>query len=152
HVYFGTATLPAVYKLRPDGKLKWSYQNRTARKGGVKASFGVPDAGFMNSPLVTNDTVYIGDAGGFIYALGRADGKERWKIDTRARPFPGAHPSNCVFSAPVLADGKVIVAGGGFEHAVAAHPRGRGCTGRGFVVALEPRGGRVVWKYDVGPT
>src|SRR5262249_36322984 len=25
------------------------------------------------------------------------------------------------------------------------------CTGRGFVMALEPKTGRVVWKYDLGP-
>jgi glucose dehydrogenase len=95
--------------------------------------------------------VYVGDIGGFIYALDRATGKERWKIDTRAAPFPGAHPSNCVFSAPIVADGNVVVAGGGSEHAVAANPTNTGCTGRGFVVALEPCSGKVMWKYDVGP-
>src|SRR5205807_1639187 len=49
------------------------------------------------------------------------------------------------------ADGKIVVAGGGYEHAVATDPKHRCCTGRGFVAALEPRTGRVVWKYDVGP-
>ena len=24
-------------------------------------------------------------------------------------------------------------------------------SGRGFVVALEPQTGRIVWKYDIGP-
>jgi glucose dehydrogenase len=151
HVYFGTATFPTVYKLTPDGKVKWSYQNPDGRKGDKAPRYGVPDAGFLNSPLVTNDTVYIADVGGFIYALARGDGKERWKIDTRAKPFPGAHESNCLFAAPVLADGKVIVAGGGFEHAVALNPKHRCCTGRGFVAALEPLTGKVLWKYDVGP-
>src|SRR5262249_52929545 len=93
-----------------------------------------------------------GDVGGFIYALSRADGKERWKINTRAKPFPGAHPSNCLFAAPILADGKLIVAGGGYEHLVATHPKPRCCTGRGFVARLHPRTGAVLWKYDVGPT
>jgi glucose dehydrogenase len=34
---------------------------------------------------------------------------------------------------------------------VAALPGYKGCTGRGFVAALEPKSGRVVRKYDVGP-
>src|SRR5207248_1283132 len=80
------------YKLTPDGKLKWSYRNPDSPKEDDKeAGFGVPTAGFANAALVTDDTVYVGDIGGFIYALSRADGKERWKVNTRARPFPGEH-------------------------------------------------------------
>jgi outer membrane protein assembly factor BamB len=45
----------------------------------------------------------------------------------------------------------VIIAGGALEQIYAAVPGYKGCTGRGFVAALEPRTGRVVWKYDVGP-
>jgi len=101
-----------------------SYVPKNDRKEDAKPkqSFGLPDGGFMNSPLVTEDTVYIGDIGGHLYALNRADGKERWKVDTRAKPFPKAHTSNCIFAAPILAGGKLIVAGGGFEHGVAAAP------------------------------
>jgi glucose dehydrogenase len=152
YVYFGTATLPTVYKLTPDGKVKWSYTNPDAGKKSKEApSFGIPDAGFFNSPLVMKDSVYVNDVGGWIYALMRSSGKERWKVNTRAKPFPGAHSSNCIFSSPILADGKLIVAGGGYEHAVATNPKHRCCTGRGFVAALEPATGKVVWKYDVGP-
>jgi polyvinyl alcohol dehydrogenase (cytochrome) len=153
HVYFGSETSPTFYKLTPDGKVKWTYQNPDQGKPGqlLRAAFGLPTAGFLNAALVTNDTVYVGDIGGTIYALDRANGKERWKIDTRSRPFPGAHASNCIFAAPILAEGQVVVAGGGYEHGVAAFPGNRGCTGRGFVVALEPATGKVHWKYDVGP-
>ncbi len=152
YVYFGTEAPPAFYKLTPDGQVKWVYRNPD--HGGRKpapAVAGLPTSGFLNAALVTDDTVYAGDLGGTIYALDRATGKERWKIDTRAKPFPGAHTSNCIFAAPVLVDGRVVVAGGGYEHAVGADPRQRCCTGRGFVVALEPRTGKVHWKYDVGP-
>ena len=69
--------------------------NRVTADG---SQFGLPTAGFLNAALVTSDTVYVGDIGGTIYALDRATGKERWKIDTRATPFPGAHPSNCIFA------------------------------------------------------
>jgi outer membrane protein assembly factor BamB len=152
YVYFGTALNPTFYKLTPDGKVKWSYTNADYRKAGTSdTAFGVPTSGFVSAALVTADTVYVGDTGGYIYALDRFTGEERWKIATRKKPFPGAHPSNCIFSAPVLADGKVIVAGGGFEHAAAARLKEKCCTGRGFIVALEPGTGKVVWKYEVGP-
>ncbi len=151
YVYFGTETTPTFYKLTPDGKVSWAYRNPDHAKPPKAVAFGLPMSGFLNAALVTNDTVYVGDVGGVIYALDRANGKERWKIDSRAKPFPGAHPSSCIFAAPILAEDKVIVAGGGFEHGVAVNPLHACCTGRGFVVALEPRTGKVLWKYDVGP-
>lgn len=152
-VYFGTETRPAIYRLAPDGKLKWVYRNPDppSKRPGFQAAFGLPQAGFMSAALVTTDMVYAGDIGGTIYALDRETGVERWKIDTRSEPFPGAHASNCIFAAPILAERQIIVAGGGFEHGVGADPRHRCCTGRGFVVSLEPDSGKVLWKYDVGP-
>src|SRR5262249_54495075 len=149
HVYFGTETFPTFYKLAPNGTVKWAY--RPPPRAGVRLVFGLPTEGFINAALVTQDTVYVGDLGGVIYALDRKTGKERWKVDTRAKPFPGAHSSNCIFAAPIWAEGQVVVAGGAYEHAVGADRRNPGCTGRGFVVALEPRTGKALWKYDVGP-
>lgn len=155
HVYFGTAGfLPTFFKLTPDGKVKWTYRNPGAGKLSKerKASAGVPDSGFLASPLVTADTVYVGDVGGYLYALDRATGKERWKVDTRnAKSFRGGHPSNCIFASPILAEGKLILAGGGYEHGVALDPKQVCCGGRGFVAALDPKTGQVIWKYDVGP-
>lgn len=155
HVYFGTAGVyPTFFKLTPDGKVRWSYRN--AERGGLKqdrqSRFGVPDAGFLASALVTADTVYAAEVGGMLYALDRFSGKERWKLDTRdSKAFPGGHPSNCLFASPVLADGKLLFAGGGYEHGLATDPAHACCTGRGFVAALEPATGRTIWKYDVGP-
>ncbi|MBY0228088.1 MAG: hypothetical protein K2W96_02290, partial [Gemmataceae bacterium] len=57
HAYFGTATFPAVYKLTPSGKRKWVFTPKAVPK--PVAAAGLPDAGFMNSPLVDADTVYI---------------------------------------------------------------------------------------------
>jgi glucose dehydrogenase len=152
HVYFATATLPTVYKLTPNGKLKWSHSPKSApKKLTDQVPAGLPSSGFLNSPLVTADTVYIADVAGVIYALDRATGKERWVVNTREKPFPGAHTSNCIFAAPILADGNLIVAGGGFEHLLATMPGHKCCTGRGFVAALEPATGKAIWKYDVGP-
>jgi len=161
-VYFGTATDPAFYKLAPDGTLRWSYRNpargqrqhpterRASEQPVQKARFLSSGEGIFGSALVADDTVFFGDIGGWFYALDRATGAERWKLNSRAGGFPGAHPINVSFASPILADGKLIVAGGTLEQVVAASPFYRGSSGRGFVLALEPKTGRIVWKYDLG--
>jgi polyvinyl alcohol dehydrogenase (cytochrome) len=153
YVYFGTATDPAFYKLSPDGKVRWTYRRdgvgRAAPTG--KNRFQAADAGIMTSALVTDDTVYFADLAGWICALDRATGSERWKLNSRAPEFPGAHPINLFFAGPLLVRGKLIIAGGSLEQVISASPFYKGNTGRGFVVALDPKSGRVIWKYDVGP-
>jgi polyvinyl alcohol dehydrogenase (cytochrome) len=161
YVYFGTATDSAFYKLTPEGKLKWSYRNpdrgltdlATKLASGLSknARFQSTGEGIFGSALVTEDTVFFDDIGGWLYALDRATGKERWKLNARGKDFPDAHPWNVFFASPVLVDGKLIVAGGSLEQVIAAFPGYKGCTGRGFVLALEPKSGKIVWKYDVGP-
>ena len=153
YVYFGTTTDPTFYKLTPDGKVRWSYR-RPGVRGGVavgKTRFQPSNDGIMGSPLVTDDTVYFADTGGWIYALDRKTGAERWKRNSRAAGFPGAHPINVFFAGPFVARGKLIVAGGSLEQVVSALPFYKGNSGRGFVAALEPKTGEVIWKYDVGP-
>ncbi len=86
-----------------------------------------------------------------VLRVDRATGSERWRISARAKDFPGAHAANVFFASPVLADGKVIVGGGSLEQLYAGSRFYRGATGRGFVVALDPKTGRIAWKYDVGP-
>src|SRR5438132_2608084 len=113
YVYFGTATDPAFYKLTPDGKLRWSYRNparRAVRPVSRQADEKLRNARFQTSPdgilasaLVTADTVFFGDIGGWLYALDRATGTERWKINARGKEFPGAHPINVFFASPILA-------------------------------------------------
>lgn len=163
YVYFGTATDPTFYKLAPDGKVRWSYRNPArgpgqARSEGQRADqkkravrFQSADGGIFGSALVMDDTVYFGDIGGWFYALDRATGSERWKLNTRASDFPGAHSANVFFASPVLAGGRVIVGGGSLEQLYAGSAYYHGATGRGFVVALDPKTGRIAWKYDVGP-
>jgi glucose dehydrogenase len=164
YVYFGTTTAsPTFYKLTPDGKLRWSYRNpaypRVAAQPQPKDANGptvhldpsASQGGIFGSALVSDDTVYFTDLEGWIYALDRENGKERWKVSMRGKDFPHAHPMNLSFASPILADGKLIIGGGTLEQLVAALPGYKGCTGRGFVAALEPKGGKVVWKYDVGP-
>jgi outer membrane protein assembly factor BamB len=158
-VYFGTATFPAFYKLGPDGKQLWVYRN-PARKAVLPPGAGAPitdklrsaasDAGIFSSALVAGGAVYFADTGGWIYCLDAKSGKERWKVNTRDKSFPGAHWNNLLMASPMLADGKVIFAGGTLEQIFAGSLLYPGSTGRGFLVALEPKTGKLVWKYDVG--
>ena len=72
-------------------------------------------------------------------------------MSSRGKDFPGAHPINLFFAGPLIAQGKLIVAGGSLEQVVAASPFYKGSTGRGFIVALDSKTGHVLWKYDLGP-
>ncbi len=105
----------------------------------------------MSSATVTADSVYFADLGGWIYALDRFTGKERWKLNARSKDFPGAHPINLFFAGPIVAGDRLIVAGGSLEQVVAAAPQYKGNTGRGFIVALDFKTGGILWKYDLGP-
>jgi polyvinyl alcohol dehydrogenase (cytochrome) len=153
YVYFGTTTDPTFYKLTPDGKVRWTYRRPGVRGGAGlgKVRFQPSNDGILGSALVTEDTVYFADTGGWIYALDRFTGAERWKRSARAREFPSAHPINVFFAGPFVARGKLIVAGGSLEQVFSASPFYKGNSGRGFVVALEPKTGELLWKYDVGP-
>jgi outer membrane protein assembly factor BamB len=150
YVYFGTVNKPTFYKLTPDGRLKWSFHlNDKADRVTLVPGF---QDGVYNSALVTEDAVYFDTLSGFVYALDRDSGKEKWRLDMRAKTFPDAHPLNGTFAAPILADGKIIVGGGALEQGILwFQPSYKGFTGRGFVLALEPQSGRIVWKYNVGP-
>ncbi len=154
YVYFGTATYPAFYKLRPDGTLAWVYRLRTGRASATLLEGGpnLIDAenGILTSALVTDRGVYFGNSTGVFYALDRVTGEKLWSVDTRAEGFPGHHPINVFTASAILADGKVIVGGGGYEHPYPLDPKYPCCTGRGFVIALNPSDGKLVWKYDVG--
>lgn len=159
-VYFGTATFPAFYKLAADGKLLWVYRNPVRRPVPPPAE-GEPlteklrgaarEAGIFCSALVADGAVYFADIGGWMYCLEARTGAERWKVDSRAATFPNAHENNLFFASPILADGKIVFGGGTLEQLVAGTKKYPGSTGRGFLAALDPRTGKVVWKHDVGP-
>src|SRR5262249_31948598 len=136
-VYFGTATFPAFYKLAPDGTLRWVYRN-PKRKAVLPPTDGAPvteklrgaalEGGIYGSALVAGGAVYFADTGGWIYCLDAAKGTERWKVDTRARTFPGAHFNNILMASPILAGGKVIFGGGTLEQIFAGTKQYPGST------------------------
>jgi glucose dehydrogenase len=155
YTYFGTATYPMFYKIAPNGKLKWKYEPgnemRRRRRNHQRLKGDTPKDGIFSSALVTEDSVYFGDISGVAYCLDRQTGKEKWTVDSQAEDFPGAHPFNVIMASPIKVDDKIIFAGGAFEHMAPLQPGYRCCTGRGFVMALDPQNGNVIWKYDVGP-
>ena len=159
-VYFGTATFPAFYKLAPDGTLRWVYRN-PSRKALLPPAAGAPvsaklvdtvsSGGIFGSALVADGAVYFADTGGWMYCLDAETGKERWRVDSRASSFPDAHWLNVLMASPIMADGKVVFGGGALEQLISGTMLYSGSTGRGFLVALDPKSGKLIWKYDVGP-
>jgi outer membrane protein assembly factor BamB/dienelactone hydrolase len=159
-VYFGTATFPAFYKLDGDGKQCWVYRS-PVRKPVLPPTDGAPiteklrgaasEGGIFGSALVMDGAVYFADISGWMYCLDAQTGAERWKVDSRASTFPGSHFNNLFFASPILADGKIIFGGGTLEQLFAGTKGYPGSTGRGFLVAVEPKTGKIVWKHDVGP-
>jgi polyvinyl alcohol dehydrogenase (cytochrome) len=160
-VYFGTCDPATFYKLSPDGELVWSYEippgTDELDTSGRETFRRVADNGLdrnddvVSAALVTETRVYFGTFSGLIICLDRMSGREVWRINTKVAPFPGAHVSNIVISSPIIADGTLIVPGGGFEHDLPTLDDYPCCSGRGFVVGLDPETGFVRWKYDVGP-
>ena len=112
----------------------------------------IPRGGVYSSALVTDNSVYFADVKGVAYCLDRMTGVERWRVNSRGEGFPGAHHSNVMMASPILVGDKVVFAGGGLEHRQPRDPGYKCCSGRGFVMALNPKNGRIAWKYDVGPT
>ncbi len=155
YTYFGTATYPMFYKITPNGEIKWQYEPgneiRKRRRNYQRRKGESPKDGIFSSALVTKDAVYFGDISGVAYCLDRRTGKEKWTLDSQNEDFPGAHPFNVIMASPIEADGNIIFAGGAFEHMAPLKPGYQCCTGRGFVMALNPQTGKITWKYDVGP-
>ena len=53
----------------------------------------------LSSPAVVSDAVYIASTDGSLYALNRADGKQKWKFDSKGP----------IASSPAVANGVVII-------------------------------------------
>ena len=136
---------PTFYKLTPDGKVRWSYRNparadgprptrakgRRGRRDGFRFQSSAEGASSARrwSPRTPSTSATWG--AGSTRSTGRP-AQERWKLSTRGKEFPGAHPINVFFASPILADGKLIVAGGTLEQVVAACPVYQGLHGPGI--------------------
>lgn len=161
YVYFGTTTAAAFYKISPDGELVWKYRNdggdgvfsrivQSAIGSNGKLAFKSQAGGILTSALVHDGVVYFGDLNGFLTALDAETGDRLWRLNTRDKKFPSAQSGNLFFASPIFADGKVVAGGGTLEQLIAGTPFYPGSRGRGFVVAVDPKSGELIWKFDVG--
>lgn len=96
-IFVGTglgALVPALYAIRPDGKLLWRH----------------PVGGFILSPpaIGTDGTLYVGAGDGFLYAL-RSDGSRDWRYETEGVGGPGEGSLGMTSSPVVGGDGTIYV-------------------------------------------
>ncbi len=85
------------------------------------------------TPVVYNDTVYIGSWDNRFYALDAVTGKEKWSFDARVP----------IFKKAIIADQKIIFVTGG------RHQFGDKVDGLAY--ALNPASGKVLWVFDTLP-
>lgn len=68
YLCFGTATIPAFYKLRPNGELAWKFQlgseDEKIRFQEMESQGLIPRSGVYSSALVTEDAVFFGSVRG----------------------------------------------------------------------------------------
>src|SRR5262249_24481503 len=112
HVFLRQAPAPPrVFHMTPHGRGPSCHPHPEIGRGPARPGAGrddveaqtlrlrqSSDGGIFGSALVNQDTVFYVDLEGWIYALDRATGKERWKLSMRGKEFPGAHPLNISFA------------------------------------------------------
>jgi polyvinyl alcohol dehydrogenase (cytochrome) len=93
-----------------------------------------------DSPLVTADRVYVGDARGRLHALDRTSGAVVWSRQL------DAHPLTRIFSSPLLVDGLLVVGVASVELALPVSD----FAFRGSVVGLDVVTGAERWRLPTG--
>lgn len=104
------------------GDLKWRHAHvLDATRGASLELFGAP------APTVTSDMVYVGFSDGFLVALARADGTERWRTSVGEGTYPD-------LIAPAIAQEDAVIVGGFSEP----------------LLAVDPQNRAVRWRVDAG--
>jgi outer membrane protein assembly factor BamB len=154
----------AVYALDlADGSQRWRHE--TDGFAMVSADMGVDRKSIIASPLVAEESVYVGSRDGYMYALDQATGRRRWQV---------SHEGSWAISSPAEAPGALIAgtSDGSFVHRVDAATgeevwrfQGAGYTwsspalagetvyigdGAGYLWALDAASGLERWSFPVG--
>lgn len=92
-----------------------------------------------------SERLYFGDILGRGYAMDARSGKIVWqaKLDD--------HPNATITGSPTIGDDHVYFPISSLEVTAAADPNYACCTFRGAVAALDPRSGKIAWKFHVIP-
>jgi len=154
----------AVFALSlTNGRLAWRFDTEGTRLN--SADWGFDRTTVQSSPAVTGGAVYVGARDGFLYAIDRATGKERWRHD---------HKVSWVNSSPAVSEG-LVYAGSSDGHFIQAVDTASGQErwramavgvvwaspavdgallyvgeGNGTMYALDKRTGTEAWRYRVG--
>ena len=154
----------AVYAIAlTSGRQLWRFETEGTRLN--SADWGYDRTTVQSSPAVVGGAVYVGARDGFLYAINRTDGTERWRHD---------HRISWVNSSPAVSEGLVYAGSsdGRFIQAVdtaTGQERWRAKAqstvwaspavdsarlyvgeGDGTMYALDKRTGAEVWRYRVG--
>jgi outer membrane protein assembly factor BamB len=105
------------------GKERWRYDTEGVSLN--SANYGFDRRSIQSSPAVSDGVVFVGARDGFVYAIGAADGKLRWRYD---------HKISWINSSPAVAGGVVY----------------DGSSDAQFVQALDAASGKELWRTNVG--
>lgn len=121
-VYIGD-TEGYFYALNANtGKQVWRFETEGVHFD--PAEFGFDRKAVMFAAALTDELVIFGGRDGFLYAVERATGKERWRMD---------HKVSWVMSKPAIAEGKVFT----------------GTSDGRFIQAIDLQTGQEVWKFTI---
>lgn len=120
-----------VYCLNKiSGKIGWQFQADAGVRGAIAIA---------GNPL----KVYFADYATNVYALDLKTGALIWKQRS------GVHPQSAVTGSVAVYKNKIIVPITSFEVISALDPNYDCCTSSGEVVALDAKGGRIIWRHRV---
>lgn len=131
-VYFGSYD-GFFYALNvADGTLAWKFKTDGERCFAAKGIHGNEPKDslfqddwdfFLSSPAIKDDVLYFGTGSGYLYALNKKDGSEKWKFKT----------GEIIHSSPAIAYGNVYI--GSWDT---------------YLYALNAESGNEVWKFKTG--
>src|SRR5262249_51031882 len=130
-IYITTARSEVKAYDAVSGKLRWEYDPKVPREGGVKFCCDVVNGGLA----AWGDRLYLGALDGHLIALDRSTGKVVWSKLTvdPSKPYG-------ITGAPRVIDGRVIIGNTGGEMGV-----------RGYVAAYDANDGGELWRFYTLP-
>lgn len=104
----------------------WEFDATKVQENAVLSGSTHPSSGvssFLGGPVIAEQTVYIGDSNGVLYALDFADGKLKWTYQAEAP----------IESSPGIRDGKIYFG-----------------DINGIVYCIEAKSGNESWRFETG--